>query len=210
MAQPSLVMKKHYTAMLKKNETLKEIFPAPPMPAFRQPKNLRRILCCSRLKPVKRINRLKRKTHKDAPGWRKCGKPCPICPYTLPAGNEVQSQATGYIHEITQPVNCETDNCIYYWKCVKQNCTDYPECEYIGMTTRKFKTRMSEHRDYPKRNVLTEPSGEHFTKQGHTVADLRGQVLEKVTNKDPFILRARESMLIQKFDTFRKGLNKEP
>ena len=78
------------------------------------------------------------------------------------------------------------------------------------MTTRKFKTRMSEHRDYPKRNVLTEPSGEHFTKQGHTVADLRGQVLEKVTNKDPFILRARESMLIQKFDTFRKGLNKEP
>ena len=78
------------------------------------------------------------------------------------------------------------------------------------MTTRKFKTRMSEHRDYPKRNVYTEPSGEHFTTPGHTVADLRGQVLEKVTSKDPFILRARESMLIQKFDTFRRGLNKEP
>ena len=67
MARPSMVMKKHYTAMIKKNENLKEVFPAPPMPALRQPKNLRRILCCSRLKPVKRIGRLKRKTHKDAP-----------------------------------------------------------------------------------------------------------------------------------------------
>ena len=77
------------------------------------------------------------------------------------------------------------------------------------MTTRKFKNRMSEHRDYPKRDVETEPSGEHFNKPGHSVADLRGQVLEKVNSKDPFILRARESMLINKFDTFRRGLNKE-
>ena len=119
-------------------------------------------------------------------------------------------EASGHIHEITHPVDCETRNCIYYWKCIKENCVDYPKCEYIGMTTRKFKERMAEHRDYPKRDVQTEPSGEHFTQHGHTVADLRGQVLEKVKSKDPFILRAREALLIQKFDTFRRGLNKEP
>ena len=62
---------------------------------------------------------------------------------------------------------------------------------------------------YPKRDVLTEPSEEHFNKRGHTVADLKGQVIEKVRSKDPFILRARESMLIKKFDTYRQGLNKE-
>ena len=88
MARPSMVMKKHYTAMIKKNENLKEVFPAPP--------------------------RLKRKTHKDAPGWRKCGKPCPICPYTLPACSEVRSQNTEYTHKITQPLTCESENCIYY------------------------------------------------------------------------------------------------
>ena len=195
--------------MIKKNENLKEVFPAPPMPALMQPK-VRRIFCCSRLKPVKWIGRLQRKAHKDAPGWRKCGKPCHICPYTLPACSEVRSQNSEYTHKITQPLTCDSENCIYYWKCIKQNCVDFPECEYIGMTTRKFKDRMSEHRDYPKRNVETEPSGEHFNKPGHSVADLRGQVLEKVSSKDPFILRAREAMLIKKFDTFRKGLNKEP
>ena len=78
------------------------------------------------------------------------------------------------------------------------------------MTSRTFRERMGEHRDYPKRDQLTEPSGEHFNKRGHSVSDLKGQVLEKVRSKDPFVLRARESMLIKKFDTFRHGLNKEP
>ena len=37
----------------------------------------------------------------------------------------------------------------------------------------------------------------------------QGQVIEKVRSKDPFVLRARESMLIRKFDTYRRSLNKE-
>ena len=57
---------------------------------------------------------------------------------------------------------------------------DYPECEYIGMTTRSFRERMGKHHDYPKRDVVTEPAGEHFTKRGHSVSDLKGQVVEKV------------------------------
>ena len=71
---------------------------------------------------------------------------------------------------------------------------------------------ISEHKlsDYPKRDVITEPAGEHFTQRGHSVADMKGQVLEKVKNSDPYVLRARESMLIRKFDSFRHGLNKEP
>ena len=81
---------------------------------------------------------------------------------------------------------------------------------YFLIFLETFKERMAEHRDYPKRDVQTEPSGEYFTQHGHTVADLRGQVLEKVKSKDPFILWAREAMLIQKFNTFRRGLIKEP
>ena len=56
----------------------------------------------------------------------------------------------------------DTEKCVYY-------CPDFPECEYVGMTSRSFKTRMSEHRDYPKRDVDTESSGQHFTKRGHNV-----------------------------------------
>jgi hypothetical protein len=210
MAKPADVLRKHYNAMIRKNETLKEVFPAPPMPALRQPPNLRRILCGSKLHPVRRAERVKRGTHKDAPGWKKCGKPCHICPFTLPDCHEVVSQVTGYRLKIVEPVSCDSANCIYYWKCVKANCPDFLECEYIGMTSRTFKQRMGEHRDYAKRDVLTEPAGEHFNQRGHTVADMKGQVLEKVKNSDPFILRARESQLIRKFDSLWHGQNKEP
>jgi hypothetical protein len=77
------------------------------------------------------------------------------------------------------------------------------------MTTRQFKDRLSEHRDYPKRDVLTEPSGEHFNKPGLGVHHMKGQVLERVRSTDPYILKAREHMYNQKFDTFRNGLNQE-
>ena len=153
------------------------------MPALRQPPNLRSFLCKSKLYPVKRSDRVKRGTHKDAPGWKKCVKPCPVFLFTLPDCAEVVSQNTSYIHTIVDPLSCDTENCVYYWKCVKGICQDYPECEYIGMTSRKFKQRMSEHRDYPKRDVLTEPSGEHFTKRGYNVGESQ--------NRDPYVLKSR-------------------
>jgi hypothetical protein len=89
----------------------------------------------------------------------KLGLSLAICPFTLDNTDEVTGLASGYNHKIKQPVNV-----IYYWKCIKYNCEDYPECEYVGQTKRKFKDRIAEHRDYPKRDVLTEPSGGHFTK----------------------------------------------
>ena len=180
------------------------------MPALRQPKNLRRILCRSKLHPITGSTRVKRNTHKQAAGWKRCNKPCKVCPYTMDQNNQVTGLASGYNHQITDSLSCDTTNCVYYWRCIKPNCSDYPRCEYVGMTTRQFKDRLAEHRDYPKRDVLTEPSGEHFNQPGHGVHHLRGQAIEKVRNKDPYVLKAREHMLIQKFDTFRNGLNQEP
>ena len=210
LPQASRVFQKHHRSLLLNAPHLTEIFPSPPMPAFRQPRNIRSLLCRSKVYPVTRNNKLKRGTHKDAPGWSKCGKQCKVCPYTMERTKTVTGTASGYVHQISEAVTCETTNCIYYWKCTKPNCQDYPSCEYIGMTTRQFKDRLAEHRDYPKRNVTTEPSGFHFTQPGHTVAHLRGLVLEKVRSPDPFVLKAREHLLIQKFDTYRNGLNQEP
>ena len=44
----------------------------------------------------------------------------------------------------------------------------------VSKTTRQFKDRLAEHRDNLKRDVLTEPSGRHFNKNGHDVLHLRG------------------------------------
>ena len=92
---------------------------------------------------------------------------------------------------------------------MKPNCPDFPKCDYIGKTSRPFKDRLAEHGDYPKRDMVTEPSGRHFTLPGHDVSHMRGLVLEQVRKKDPYILKSREHFYIQQFNTFRQGLNQE-
>ena len=112
-------------------------------------------------------------------------------------------------HSIKTNVNCQSTNVIYLWKCKKLNCKDYPKNVYIGKTTQSFQKRFSKHRDYIKWDLLSEPAGEDFSLPGHTVSDIEGIVLEQVFNKDPFILKQREHFYIQKFDTYRNGLNRE-
>ena len=67
-----------------------------------------------------------------------------------------------------------------------------------------------EHKQYVKSEMLEQPSGFHFNQPGHNVSHLCGIILEHVKSSDPFVLRAREFLYIQKFDTYNNGLNKEP
>ena len=197
--------------MLFKKPELKTTFDAPPMAALRQPPNLRKIICRSSLPTIKRGDRFTRNSHKSAPGWRKCGKgSTTCCPYALPPTTQVTGLVTKYKHKIKDAVDCETENCIYYWRCTKSNCKEYPKCEYVGLTRRAFKTRMGEHKQNARSKNLETPSGYHFNQPGHDVSHFAGLVLEKVKSSDPFVLRAREFLHIQKFDSYRNGLNKEP
>ena len=75
-------------------------------------------------------------------------------------------------------VNCQSKNVIYLWRCKKQNCKDYPRNSYVGKTTQTFQKRFSQHRDYVKQGILTEPSGLHFNLPGHSVSDMEGLVIE--------------------------------
>ena len=196
------VLVKHFHSMLFKKPELREVFQDPPMAALRQPPNLKKILCRSKLYSVKRGTFLLRKCRKSAAGWKKCGRgSTTCCPFALPPTAKVMSQITGYTHTIKDPVDCQTENCIYYWKCSKTNCKDFPRCEYIGLTSRPFRNRLSEHKQYIRSEMLEEPSGCHFNKPGHNISHLSGLVLEHVRNPDPFVLKAREYLYIQKFDT---------
>ena len=180
------------------------------MTALRQGKNLKRLICRAKLHPLP-TERPTRKTRTKS-GWKPCqkyGKQCPICPYTFGPMSAITGLSSGYKHHITDDVTCQDKNILYYWRCTKKNCKMYPKCEYIGKTIQSFQRRFSDHRDYIKRGILTEPSGEHFSKDGHNVSHLKGLILEKVKNKDPYILKSREHMYIKKFDTFKNGLNRE-
>ena len=70
--------------------------------------------------------------------------------------------------------------------------------------------RLYEHLYYVTTKKMDEPSAQHFCQAGHNGHDLIALGLEHVRSRDPFILRAREHLLIKKFDSYRNGLNQEP
>ena len=131
------------------------------------------------------------------------------CPYAQPATSELTVMVTGYKHKIRDSVNCETDNCVYYWKCQKSNCKTYQKCKYIWLIWCSYRKRLSEHKQYVKSSDLGKPSGFHFNQPGHNLSHLSGLILEHVKSSDPFVLKEVEYLYIQRFNTYRNGLNKE-
>lgn len=116
---------------------------------------------------------------------------------------------------IQSAVNCNSENLIYSVSCMKAGHTPCPACrleaQYIGLTTRKAKKRWDGHRASvnPSSGIPTTSVGRHFNLPGHSTDDMQFLVIEKVVNRDPFILKARESFRIKKYQAVTHGLNME-
>ena len=66
---------------------------------------------------------------------------------------------------------------------------------------KQFKDRLAEHKDYSKRDVFTEPSGEHFNKPGHGVHHLKSQSLFDLMSFR--LLYFLESLMIKEYSYWK-------
>ena len=82
--------------------------------------------------------------------------------------------------------------------------------KYVGETKRIIKFRLADHRGYVNTQDLTKATGHHFNSPGHSLSDLSITVLEKVRSDDDLYRKEREKYFIRKFNTFYKGLNRQP
>ena len=173
---------------------LKEVFPLPPLVAYKRPPNIKEKLIRAKVPPLA-PNRPIRKI----PGMKKCTK-CPICPFVQP-GKSVKSTSNNTIIDINTSVNCQSQNIIYCISC--QNC----RMQYIGESERSLQQRFSEHKGYAINKHLTKATGAHFNLPGHSASDMKVTILEKVHSMDPLVRKEREELFIRKFNTKYKGMN---
>ena len=99
-----------------------------------------------------------------------------------------------------------TKNIIYLIECKKQTC----KARYIGESERQLKERLSDHKQYIKSIFPTQATGEHFNKPGHSLSDLSITILEKVKVNDTNYRKERERFQIKNFNTYYRGLNRQP
>ena len=97
-------------------------------------------------------------------------------------------------------------------------CAQVKGPQYVGVTTRPAKVRCGEHvgtATQPCHVNTTKPVGAHFRLRGHNHSDLVFLPIEKVVSRDQFVLDARESYWIKKYnsvqlnsiETIENGMN---
>ena len=173
---------------------LKEVFPDPPLIAYKRQKNLRQVLLRAKVPPESK------RPKRELLGMRKCMKDV-YCNYIM-VGDYVRSTASSYKHQITTKVTCFTSNIIYLITC--RRCL----MQYVGESKRRLKDRLAEHQGYVRDKDLTKATGQHFNSRGHSIYDMQITILEHVQNADEVFRKIREKMYINLFNTKLKGMNK--
>ena len=189
----SSIVKKHWTTMTRDAKML-QTYPKPPMVAFKQPPNLKRVLVRAKLPAVKT------RAPRVLLGVKPCNTPCAICPY-VNLSKEVCSSVTNKKYMMTGQFNCSSKGLIYLTTCT------HCKKQYVGQTGRTLRERIKEHLQniHHKKEV----TGLHYSLPGHSHWDLKVQVIEKVTPNTPSYRLEREDFWIKTLVTKTpNGLNK--
>ena len=189
---PSLskIAQKHWRTMAKDKHSL-EIFPQPPMIAYRQPPNLKQTLCRAKLPTAKRSQRQQH-------GMQRCLHQCPVCIHML--DTRVIKAKNNDTYQMNGQFGCETTSVIYLATCLK--CKK----QYVGQTLRRFYDRVMDHIRYVKaeKNAL----GEHLknSKGCDSSRDLKFQVIERVYPNEDHMRLHRDKFWIDRLDTMEPNV----
>ena len=103
----------------------------------------------------------------------------------------------------------DTTSCQSTGKAKLLNC--HNEAQYIGKTSQQFRARMGQHRNSVSPVLglgeASTPVGFHFSLPGHSLQHMQCIALEQVRSKDPYVILARESFWIRKYQAISHGLN---
>ena len=124
--------------------------------------------------PASRMHPDEKSAARDQPLAALLTSPNHLLPFWPPPTTQVTAQVTGYTHQIQDSVICQTKNCIYYWKCNKNKCKDFPRDVYVGCTTGPFRIWLGEHKQYVRSENVDKPSGYHFNQPGQNQSHLSG------------------------------------
>ena len=178
----------------------KQVFPHPPVIAYKRNASLRDLLVHSELPQNKPSNQ-------QPAGIHKCNHPrCLTCPFLQEGQTNYIFFNTNETRKITDFISCNSKNLIYLIQCKKCH------SQYIGETKRKLNERFGEHR----RSILNHhqllnptPVSLHFNQPGHSINDVQLILLELIRSKRDSVRKAREAHLISKAKTLHPlGINR--
>ena len=113
---------KHWRSMTNQDQYLKEVFPQPPLIAFRRQKNLKDVLVRAKIPKEPGLHQPRQQK-----GMKKCTRACTACPF-INQTKKVRISESEYWN-INKNVNCDTFNVVYLLECNKEKCKQRYICE---------------------------------------------------------------------------------
>ena len=92
------ILNKHYRSMIRMDNYLKDVFPYPPMLAYKRPNNLKNFLIRAKV-----FSNVDKRNKRMLNGMKRCNRQCPICPY-VKEGKVIQSESFNWF--IRKNLNC--------------------------------------------------------------------------------------------------------
>ena len=184
--------------MLTNSEEHREVFPEPPVVAFRRCKNLKDILVRARLYSGGDGGH-------DKKGCSRCGKSrCQVCS-VMSNNSYFHSNVTNREYRINYSFNCNSSNVVYLLECTVCG------VQYVGSTNTPFRLRFNNYKSSSRKFTTgaSVPQAEffrHFSGEGHQgfLKDISVKIIDRLTGGD----RMRESFWQYRLDSFApRGLN---
>ena len=148
----NIIMKNFH--IVQADTDLRELFPAPPLVAYRRDTNLRDLLVHSRL--------LSSPVNNNTPGTHPCGKPrCKVCRHVSPI-TSIRGPKGAFT--VRRHFTCQSTDVVYAVIC--SLCSDTTLMLYVGETFRTLATRGEEHLRAARLGYNTQV-GNHFQQPGH-------------------------------------------
>ena len=168
------LMAKHWRSMVAKDRHLLEVFPSPPLTAFKRQPNIRSHIIRATVAKAQA-----RYPQRDQKGMKKCSQPnCTACPFVREGKNIT---INGKQWKIERKVNCLTYNIVCAIICKKkENCRNV----YLGETKRQMKFCLADHCGYVLNQDISKATGLHYNLPGLSLADMSCTVIEQV-KKNP-------------------------
>ena len=180
----SSIVHKHWR-LIENDPSLSEIFPSPPVMAYRRPKNLKDILVSSKVS---------KREISTIGGYKQCGRGNCKCCKVANIETQFISTVTKKNYNIFITSNCKTQNCIYVLTC--GTC----KLQYVGETETPFNIRLNNHRSFytKERNC---PITRHLLRAGHDFENVTFQIIEKNQNWDTQGRQKRERFWMHQLRT---------
>ena len=189
---------KHWRSMVSRDKYLGDVFPSPPLTAYKRQPNIRSYIIRAAVSKGPR-----RYPQRNQRSMTKCNDQyCTACPF-IKEGKEVK--INGEPWRINRQLNCKSYNVVYAIICKKDNCKE----AYIGETKHMLKSRLAQHRGYIRNKDDSKATGHHFNLPGHSLADLTVTIIEQVKKSDTLYRKEREEYHIRRFNTLHKGINRK-